>query len=441
MNERADEERAKTVIIGAGPGGLAAGHFLRKAGIECHLYERATVPGGRIQLLKRGDDVVDVGTQYFHTNYTETYRILEDLGLRDRIILIRAPVQMVRNGKQYLVKHTTVRLPMISLLSNLRAARPLVTAILNLKRIDPYFNSPLPEWEEIELSGQILKTCDRDALEFFVRPIVNAFNQCEPEGESYAHFMRMLKQYLTAADTCLPTGMYTFPEALARSLPVTYRAEAKEILLKQGRVAAVKIKTGNVFKTIAADTVICATPLKDLATLIPGLSAQEKAVIGDYRYSKMVMAVFFMKRRIPENFWAWVLSRTEDFKAAYASDALFKCAEMIPGGKSVLQVHYIGDAGAELIDEDRDKIVALAREEMKRILPDFDRDVESVEVVRQPTGMSRYMVGIYPRLRGFLEAMRRYRGLHLVGDYYGHSTIETVVRSARRAVDDIIAGA
>jgi hypothetical protein len=34
--------------------------------------------------------------------------------------------------------------------------------------------------------------------------------------------------------------------------------------------------------------------------------------------------------------------------------------------------------------------------------------------------------------------MRRIEGLHLVGDYYGHSTIETVVRSARRATDQLL---
>jgi protoporphyrinogen oxidase len=154
----------------------------------------------------------------------------------------------------------------------------------------------------------------------------------------------------------------------------------------------------------------------------------------------MALVVFFMKRRIPDDFWAWVFSRTDGFRAAYASDALFKCGEMIPSGKSVIQVWYVGDAGEALVDEDEDKLATLARREMKQVLPGFDEEVESVEVVRQPTGMSRYPVGIYPRLRDFLEAMTRYGGLHLVGDFYGHSTLETVVRSARRAADEILAG-
>ncbi len=77
---------------------------------------------------------------------------------------------------------------------------------------------------------------------------------------------------------------------------------------------------------------------------------------------------------------------------------------------------------------------------MRRVIPRFDEEVESVEIVRHHTGMPRYQVGIYRRLREFLKSIDRIEGLHLVGDYYGHSTLETVVRSARRATDRVLAG-
>jgi protoporphyrinogen oxidase len=135
---------------------------------------------------------------------------------------------------------------------------------------------------------------------------------------------------------------------------------------------------------------------------------------------------------------AYVFSRTEHFRTSFTSDALFKCARMIPSGKSVLQAWFVGEAGTKLVDETDEAIVELATEEMTRVIPSFAAEVEGVEVVRHQTGMSRYRVGIYPRLREFLKRMRRIKGLHLVGDYYGHSTIETVVRSARSATDELI---
>jgi protoporphyrinogen oxidase len=161
-------------------------------------------------------------------------------------------------------------------------------------------------------------------------------------------------------------------------------------------------------------------------------------VTEDFTYTRFPLAVFFMRRRIAADHWAYVFSRTENFKASFTSDALFKCTQMVPDGHSVLQVWFTGDAGAQLVDESDEDIVSLAREEMTRVIPEFAENVKSVQVVRHQVGMSRYRVGIYPRLRELLKGLRRIDGLHLVGDYYGHSTIETVVRSARAATDELL---
>jgi oxygen-dependent protoporphyrinogen oxidase len=429
----------KVAIVGAGIGGLTAGHFLREAGRDVALYERAPVPGGRIQLLERQGVRIDVGTQYFHTNYEETLKLLAALGLKDELLPIRAPVMLMRNGRGFLAKHNTLRYKVVPLWSNLKFGRLLWPALRNLRRLDPYANDPLEEFEEIDLAEHVLQKCDREVLEFLVRPIISAFNMCDPEGESLAHFLRMAKQFLTSSDTCLPTGMFTLPETLAAKLPVTYGAEVLEIQTELDRVTGVRLRMGGETKTVEASDVICATPLKELSQLLPILTGAERSAIADFTYTRFPLAVFFMRRRLPADHWAYVFSRTEGFRASFTSDALFKCAQMIPSGKSVLQVWFVGEAGTQLVDATDEDIVALAREEMVRVIPDFAEQVESVEVVRHYTGMSRYRVGIYPRLRGLLKGLRRVTGLHLVGDYYGHSTIETVVRSARRAADHLLA--
>ena len=431
-------QSGKVVIIGAGIGGLASGHFLREGGREVEIFERSAVPGGRIQLLEKEGARVDVGTQYFHTNYVETLKLLDAVGLKDQLRPIRPPVQLIRNGRGYLVKHNTIRYRVIPLASNLKFAKVVWTALKNFRRLDPYYNDPLEEFEDIDLAEYTLQKCDAEVLEFLVRPIVTAFNMSDPEGESLAHFLRITKQFLTASDTCLPTGMFSFPEKLAAKLPVTYNAEAQRILVEANRVKGVQLRVGGETKTIPADRVICAMPLKEIPPLLPDLTDEEKGVAKDFTYSQLPLAVFFMKRRLPDKHWAYVFSRTESFKASFTSDASFKCAEMVPSGNSVLQVWFAGAAGEDLIDETDEILVDLATKEMTRIIPNFSDEVASVEVVRHHTGMPRYRVGIYGRLRDFLRGMRRFEGLHLVGDYYGHSTLETVARSARRSVDDIL---
>lgn len=431
----------KIAIIGAGIGGLASGYYLKKAGREIEIFERARIPGGRIQLLEKEGARVDVGTQYFHTNYVETLKLLDDLGLKDRLIPIRPPVKIMRGGEGFPVKHNTIRYRMIPLASNLKFGKIILTTLRNFGRLDPYFNEPLEEFEDIELAEYVLKKCDREALEFLVRPIISAFNLCDPEGESLAHFLRIAKQFLTSSDTCLPQGMFSFPQTLAARLPVTYDAEILEILTDGGRATGLSVRIGNDVRTVPATDVVCATPLKELPRLLPVLTTEEKQAALSFEYSQFPLAVFFLKKRFPEDYWAYVFSRTEDFKASFVSDAAFKCREMVPSGKSVLQAWFVGDVGPEMVDRPDEEIVERAKAEIARIVPAFSDQIESVEVVRHHTGMPRYRVGVYRKLREFLKSIGRIQGLHLVGDYYGHSTIETVVRSAQRAAEAICRGA
>jgi protoporphyrinogen oxidase len=429
----------KVAIIGAGIGGLASGYYLQKVGREVDIFERTAIPGGRVQLLEKDGARVDVGTQYFHTNYVETLKILDDLGMKDQLIPIRPPVKIMREGQGFPVKHNTLRYKMIPLSSNLKFGRIILTALRNFRRLDPYFNDPLEEFEDIELAEYVLKKCDSDTLEFLVRPIISAFNLCDPEGESLAHFLRIAKQFLTSSDTCLPQGMYSFPAKLAEGLSVRYNAETLEIVTEADKVTGIKVRIGGEVKTVPTGDIICATPLKELPNLLPELTEDEKNAALSLEYSQFPLAVFFLKNRLREDYWAYVLSRIEDFKASFVSDAAFKCREMVPSGASILQAWFVGEAGPEMVDLPDEQIVERATAEIGRIVPRFSDQVASVEVVRHHTGMPRYRVGVYRQLRDLLQSASRIKGLHLVGDYYGHSTIETVVRSAQRAVSSIAA--
>ncbi len=54
-------EHVHTLILGAGPAGLAAGYTLAQSGHKPVLLERDKVPGGLMRSIHRGDFVVDVG--------------------------------------------------------------------------------------------------------------------------------------------------------------------------------------------------------------------------------------------------------------------------------------------------------------------------------------------------------------------------------------------
>ena len=57
------------VIVGAGPGGLAASLLLAKAGVNVTVVERSKKVGGRTKVIERDGFKFDLGPTFFH--YTE----------------------------------------------------------------------------------------------------------------------------------------------------------------------------------------------------------------------------------------------------------------------------------------------------------------------------------------------------------------------------------
>jgi len=59
-------KKPKVIVIGAGPGGLAAALLLAKAGVEVLVLERLAVVGGRCSQLQIGQYKFDRGPTFLH---------------------------------------------------------------------------------------------------------------------------------------------------------------------------------------------------------------------------------------------------------------------------------------------------------------------------------------------------------------------------------------
>jgi len=98
--------KRNVVVVGAGIGGLSAAHWLTRRGYDVEVLEAADRPGGRMQLLERRGDLVDVGAQFFHSSYESALGLIDELGLAGNRRTISAGTQFARpDGSKFVLRH------------------------------------------------------------------------------------------------------------------------------------------------------------------------------------------------------------------------------------------------------------------------------------------------------------------------------------------------
>jgi len=76
---RLADGRIHSLIVGAGPSGLATAHKLSQAGIVPLIVERSASVGGLMRSVSRGDFIVDIGRKELYTRIPEVDRLWHDL--------------------------------------------------------------------------------------------------------------------------------------------------------------------------------------------------------------------------------------------------------------------------------------------------------------------------------------------------------------------------
>jgi len=72
-------EKVHTLILGAGPSGLAAGFLLAKAGLKPVVLEKDKVSGGLMRSIRRGDFILDVGRKELYNRLARVDEFWDEL--------------------------------------------------------------------------------------------------------------------------------------------------------------------------------------------------------------------------------------------------------------------------------------------------------------------------------------------------------------------------
>ncbi len=427
-------QNRKVIIIGAGIGGLSAGYWLQRRGYEVEILEALDRPGGRMATIERKGDKVDVGAQFFHSNYVHAFDLIDAFGLRQTLKDIKGKVVFrFADGTQLDFTPRNLYMAGLGLANNARLYGFALRHIIFGHRSPMYrIEEDRPERDDVEIA-EFFKKPSEQKLRDLVTGIALASNMSEPEWMSLYHFIQLLRIDLFTKYSVLTGGSASLTDEMARSLPVRCDSPVRQLVMEKGRVVGVQMEgDGSVSR---AGHVIVAAAAPSVGRMLPEELAEQRDFFESVVQAPLPMPVFFLDRPVRRDVWAYFNQPTVKRTFSFAVDGSVKCPEMVPSGKGVVSAWSCYPNTLDLVDRPDDEITKKALEDLESVIPGITGWVEEARVFwHKEAGMGHYPTGSYRRVLDFKEKAKDLRGVSFVSDIFGGCFMEAAMVSANEAV-------
>jgi protoporphyrinogen oxidase len=434
-----------TVIVGAGPAGLAAAYRLSGRGDQVRVYESSDDVGGRTRSADVAGERINTGAMFVYVG-TETSALCRELNITT--VPVTPPTFGVSRAGRTVLARTDGELVEALGLPPV-ASRQLADVLTTIR--DEYHafadqdglatsSSQLAHVSFAEHLGQL-----HPAVDGILRNIVQGGSTAAPEALSAQYALRYASSYLVRAAghrDYIPLGMQEISRQLAARLQpgvLNLHTTVESVTPTSGGYS-VAISTPHGTDFIEANHVILAVPGPLVANLVPSLPEWKKAAI----------------ERVPSNptvTLGVVLDSTDrpnwdDIFVIAAVDAAFNLvlqpragADRVPSeyGRTTMLCYLSGDEDAARAaaspDDDDDETIDRWLQDFYGVVPDARGRVLGVLLTKWPHCFAH----VAPDRDSFLHDIRRpVDGLHFAGDYASSTAgSHGSVAEGFRAADEI----
>lgn len=428
-------KKEPVIIIGAGIGGLTAAYRLREKGYRVEILEASSRPGGRMKRLERKGDIVDVGTQFFHSNFTIAWRLINEMGLSATRRKTGGKIRyQFIDGSSFEYDNRFFYLKLLKLRGNLRLYRFIMRHIVFGNRFIPFrIGDDIPSSDKIGVLDFFKSDEEQSFRDYIVAPLCAASNSASPEWMSLYHFIRMFQMCMTRY-IGLTGGISSLADALAQRLPVRYETPVKNILVEKGAVVGVLMQDGSTRK---AAHVISAVDAASAASTMPDELSEQRLFFEGVPYSSLPMPVILLDRPLRDDVWSYWNDPRLNRPFKFVIDERAKVPEMFPSGKSVLTAWPVYPETIELMKKSDDVLIKQAREDIELMIPGVSGYIEDALVIRHPFTAELFPGGAYRRTADFIRQSRSLKGVSFVSALFGGCSMEAAMASAEDAVKTI----
>lgn len=398
--------------------------------------------GGRVRTDDAGGYTIDAGAQFMSTGYRHIQDLCRELGLAERIVETSRYFATVRDGR---LRRSGAGNPLSIARSGLvswRAWMGLGSLVARVAvgtwRLSLSDYSQWAAFDDRSTAAWLSGSAGEEIYRYLMEPAIEGLYFQDPRGTSRALAMVLLALASRGHKTLtLRGGFASLAQALASRLKVRTGTRVVRVREDEARVV-ITTERG----TIEADAAILAAPAPEARSIYEPRDQTEQRLL-DVRYSATVNVAIgtagpLCNAHLRGVYGVFVPGVERRVIAALGIESN-KCADRVLQGE-LLNVMLSDAAGAALVRESDETIVAAVMPELGRYLPDLERDVRFLRVYRWPRAEPRSPVGRSCDIRDYRRALRD-RRVVLAGDYLGMPFTEGAAETGRWAARWLCAAA
>jgi oxygen-dependent protoporphyrinogen oxidase len=439
----------RVVIVGGGISGLSAAYDLTRAGIDCTIFEKRPRAGGAIETQTFEDCRIDCGPDSFISAKPEALELIRELGIEDQLIgsnddqrttyiLKKGRLIPLPDGVMMMVPTKVmpmVRTPLLSWGTKLRMAREL------LRKPRTYPDRSVAEF--------VIDHFGEETLDYLAEPLLSGVYGGDPRQLSapsvLPRFVEMEQRVGSLARAAMRSrqrgGSGSLFKTLKNGLGDLVDTLARQVRIEHREVEAIapgKVRAAG--EWVEADHVILAVPAWEAARFLHEIDGKLAHLLREIPYSSSATLTLIYEAAGFDGMRAgfgFLVPKRERERLAACTFVSTKFAFRAPASRIVLRCFFGGIDDAAALDESDESLVAIARDELRRILGLTAQPVHHT-ISRWPRSMAQYTVGHGPRVREIQARAAAIPGLHLAGNAYEGIGIPDCIRTGRTAARRIV---
>jgi protoporphyrinogen oxidase len=431
------------VVVGAGLSGLIAAYRLQQGGATVTVVESGTGPGGRVQTERHGSYVVDTGPDALTAGYTSYLRLVDDLGLADRLADTSPVIGLVKHGQLIDIDPgKPLQLPFTPAL-RMRAKLRLAVGFLRLRKairdVDSYDMGRSAALDDPDVTAHdfAVRHFGAEVTDYLIDPMMRLTTGSGAREASSVNVLGALGAWSGTLRNVVG-GLATVTNELASRLDVRYSSTVTR-LDETGSGVTVSYTDPSGTHELSADRCVIGAMYHRAIDMWPSLSTASPAFGDKLRNVKLISVSLGYRARTKSNAYTVLVPTVEHPEALLIFLQHNKCPDRAPYGHSLVTIYTDTTVTDRFLDYTDGQLEEWAAVIVERLCPELAEHREFSVVTRWPYAGYLADPGYWRRVSALRTSLPVHGPIHVAGDLFGAGSMESAARwgedAARRILE------